>query len=762
MPPSTKPELCAYSLQLAIGSMHFGYNAPRGYYILSISVRGHEKIKYIALSSSKSFLRAGQKKDDILKYKVRSVPMSVEQSFYRSEPFYIHQGGQTIHFNTIITFTVGAKNLQTVTAGLTFRLYYCEFPKALGDPATADEKNFGILYEQSPIDLEKNDPYAKRRCFIDNFCVPYVSYHNESFGMSDNFSLCLVVANLLSTVSATLDEVNACVSISDGSDFAQSEMLMSDDCGESVELLDQQKVKRYKPLTKSRIDMAEVVQSYNNLHTLLYDVCGCTLPCPTDFRADSTAITPTNVDFLFEATKHISIRTSRDKWRLFVNRFECESLDTVFKVPDAYNESYYQESAYEQRKLIEAYFRPKFMLDSQPTASSSSRPASACNPSRRVSCGRPASARVGYNIMYGNIPHKSNIVVSSVESAKGEIIRAILRNRRSCPYLRPESYVTENPVVHVRQYMATSGGNHEDDESSAVDYGEELVLSVVAKNTPLRESDLRLSSGPASRSVPVLEKATTSKKVDLYVFVHGLQAEYFDMLNICEALLQHRSGRAIKILCKSHTATSGGRILDNCLLVYREIYDRVAEAKLTFDDIGSINLVGHSLGGLIATRVAAMFNAELKTKLGMLITINAPLTGTAFKSSLVNMVVPFLAAKTPAIKEMKSCGADGIVYDTANQFPPFERVYLIGTCGDGFVPFRCATGIGVTAEQHLVSGFIRRRIKARVVKQAIVCFEARDLKVGGGRLSNLIGQTAHLRLLEDKDAIRLVFGALDV
>lgn len=44
----------------------------------------------------------------------------------------------------------------------------------------------------------------KRRCYLDNFCVPFAGYHIETFNVTDNFKLECFVSNFLTSEKTKL------------------------------------------------------------------------------------------------------------------------------------------------------------------------------------------------------------------------------------------------------------------------------------------------------------------------------------------------------------------------------------------------------------------------------------------------------------------------------------------------------------------------------------------------------------------------------
>lgn len=758
-----KSELNAYCLQIVVGSMFVGYNAPRGYYVLKVSVKDHRKIKYVAVSSIKSFLLPSQTKDCLTRYKVTTQIIGIEQNCYHSEPFYIHEGNQTIHFNTILTFTVGSKNRQISCAVISFKLYYVPFPKefdSIEKVINADESQYIKAFDQSLFENPKLSTVMKRRCYLDNFCVPFAAYHIESFNTTDNFKLECFVSNFLTSEKTKLMiyDMNGVVSestdLSDNFDDPRKILSGKDDEEENVgkkrepaKSNSERQMKKF--LNKSRVESTDISQRYNSLKTILYDVCGCTVEQDPILNSvvvsvDNVAVTPINVAFVLKAARSVYLKMLPNFRMQFYATLTHQDLKAMFQAPETHNDSYYTELACQYRKTIKSLFNPQTSMvtsriDETADDSDMSEQSSSKSASTNVSTG-------AINPSYGNIPYKPTMSTSSAIPTKSEVLDIIMQNRKLYPYIRPEKYVIEAPIVFVRSY--TCGGSTSNDDKLTVASLEHSLTSNVY---------YAVSSNVKSARKLI---STDLDKVNVYIYLHGLQAQHLDMIAMSECLATFRKGKSIDILCESYADTSSASSKENASKIYNEIFSKLSSRSVKLDSIQSINFIGHSLGGLLCLKVASMLPSDQQEKLGFLLTINAPIVGTTFKSNLVSMAVPFITGKMPVIKEMKDCSSDGVIYTSATQFPNFKQVYFVGTCGDGLVPFRCAIGIGITEEQMLIGSLLAKNIKSSIIKQAIVCFDTAELKETGSGLNNIIGRTAHLRLLEDRQALRMVLEAL--
>ncbi|EFO64084.1 Hypothetical protein GLP15_3470 [Giardia lamblia P15] len=761
-----KSELNAYCLQVVVGSMFVGYNAPRGYYVLKVSVKDHRKIKYVAVSSIKSFLLPTQTKDCLTRYKVTTQIIGIEQTCYHSEPFYIHEGNQTIHFNTILTFTVGSKNRQISCAVISFKLYYVPFPKdfdTVEKIINADESQYIKAFDQSLFENPKLSTVMKRRCYLDNFCVPFAGYHIETFNVTDNFKLECFVSNFLTSEKTKLMiyDMNGVVSestdLSDNSEdprrvLSGKDDEEDDDTGKKRETGRGGSERQLKKLlNKSRVESTDISQRYNSLKTILYDVCGCTIERDPILNSvvvsvDNVAVTPLNIAFVLKAARSVYLKMLPSFRAQFYGYLTYQDLKSMFQAPDTHNDSYYTELACQYRKTIRSLYSPQTsMITSRvdDTIEDSDRSEQSSRASSRSASVSASSGAV--NPSYGNIPYKPTVSTSSAMPTKSELLDIIMQNRKLYPYVRPEKYVIEAPIVFVRSYA--QGSTPTDDK-----------LTVASLEPPVANNVYYAVSSNVKSARKLL--STDLDKINVYIYLHGLQAQHLDMLAISECLATFRKGKSLDILCESYADSSAAPSKENAGKIYNEIFSKLSSRNVKLDSLQSINFIGHSLGGLLCLKVASMLPPDQQEKLGFLLTINAPITGTTFKSNLVSMAVPFITGKMPVIKEMKDCSSDGVIYTTATQFPSFKQAYFVGTCGDGFVPFRCATGMGITEDQVLISNLLAKNIKSSVVKQAIVCFDAGELKENGSGLNNIIGRTAHLRLLEDRQAFRMVLEAL--
>ncbi|EES98961.1 hypothetical protein QR46_1484 [Giardia duodenalis assemblage B] len=762
-----KSELNAYCLQVVVGSLFVGYNAPRGYYVLKVSVKDHRKIKYVAVSSIKSFLLPTQTKDCLTRYKVTSQIIGIEQNCYHSEPFYIHEGNQTIHFNTILTFTVGSKNRQISCAVVSFKLYYVPFPKefdSIEKVINADESQYIKAFDQSLFENPKLSTVMKRRCYLDNFCVPFAAYHIETFNATDNFKLECFVCNFLTSEKTKLMiyDMNGVVSestdLSDNLDdprriLSGKEDEEEDNAGKkrAEKGSSERQMKRF--LNKSRVEATDISHRYNSLKAILYDICGCTVEKDSALNSvavsvDNVAVTPLNIAFVLKAAQSVYFKMLPSFRAQFYGYLMYQDLKTMFQAPDAHNDSYYTELACQYRKTIKSLYSPQVSMGTsrvEERAEDSDRSEPSSRASSRSASVSASSGAVGVNPSYGNIPYKPTVSTSSVVPTKSEVLDIIMQNRKLYPYVRPEKYVIEAPIVFVRSY--TQGSAPADDK-----------LTVASLEPPVANNVYYAVSSNVKSARKLL--STDLDKINVYVYLHGLQAQYLDMIAVSECLATFRKGKSIDILCESYADSSAAPAKENASKIYNEIFAKLSSRNVKLDSLQSINFIGHSLGGLLCLKVASMLPADQQEKLGFLLTINAPIAGTTFKSNLVSMAVPFITGKMPIIKEIKDCSSDGVIYATATQFPNFKQIYFVGTCGDGFVPFRCATGMGITEDQMTISNLLAQNIKSSVVKQAIVCFDPVELKENGTGLNNIIGRTAHLRLLADRQAFRMVLEAL--
>lgn len=761
-----KSELNAYCLQVVVGSMFVGYNAPRGYYVLKVSVKDHRKIKYVAVSSIKSFLLPSQTKDCLTRYKVTTQIIGIEQNCYHSEPFYIHEGNQTIHFNTILTFTVGSKNRQISCAVVSFKLYYVPFPKefdSIEKVINADESQYIKAFDQSLFENPKLSTVMKRKCYLDNFCVPFAAYHIETFNATDNFKLECFVSNFLTSEKTKLMiyDMNGAVSestdLSDNFDDPRRVLSGKDDDEEedtgkkrdTGKGSSERQMKKF--LNKSRVESTDISQRYNSLKTILYDVCGCTVDQEPILNSvvvsvDNVAVTPLNIAFVLKAARSVYLKMLPSFRMQFYASLAFQDLKAMFQAPDTHNDSYYTELACQYRKTIKSLYNPQTSMvtsriDETVDDSDMSEQSSKAN-SRSASVNVSTGA---VNPLYGNVPYKPTMSTSSIIPTKSEVLDIIMQNRKLYPYVRPEKYVIEAPIIFVRSY--SQGSISVDDK-----------LTVASLEQSLTNNIYYVVSSNVKSARKLLN--TDLDKVNVYVYLHGLQAQHLDMIAMSECLATFRKGKSVDILCESYADSSSAPLKENASKIYNEIFSKLSSRNVKLDSVQSINFIGHSLGGLLCLKVASMLPPDQQEKLGFLLTINAPIVGTIFKSNLVSMAVPFITGKMPVIKEMKDCSSDGAIYTSATQFPSFKQVYFVGTCGDGLVPFRCAVGIGITEEQMTIGSLLAKNIKSSIIKQAIVCFDVTELKENGGGLNNIIGRTAHLRLLEDRQAFRMVLEAL--
>lgn len=173
----------------------------------------------------------------------------------------------------------------------------------------ADESQYIKAFDQSLFENPKLSTVMKRRCYLDNFCVPFAGYHIETFNVTDNFKLECFVSNFLTSEKTKLMiyDMNGVVSEStDLSDNLEDPRRVlsgkdeeeEDDAGKKRDTGkggSERQLKKF--LNKSRVESTDISQRYNSLKTILYDVCGCTVEKDPILNSvvvsiDNVAVTP--------------------------------------------------------------------------------------------------------------------------------------------------------------------------------------------------------------------------------------------------------------------------------------------------------------------------------------------------------------------------------------------------------------------------------------------------------------------------------------
>lgn len=72
-------------------------------------------------------------------------------------------------------------------------------------------------------------------------------------------------------------------------------------------------------------------------------------------------------------------------------------------------------------------------------------------------------------------------------------------------------------------------------------------------------------------------------KINVYIYLHGLQAQHLDMLAISECLATFRKGKSLDILCESYADSSAAPSKENASKIYNEIFSKLSSRNVKLD-----------------------------------------------------------------------------------------------------------------------------------------------------------------------------------
>jgi len=125
---------------------------------------------------------------------------------------------------------------------------------------------------------------------------------------------------------------------------------------------------------------------------------------------------------------------------------------------------------------------------------------------------------------------------------------------------------------------------------------------------------------------------------------------------------------------------------------------------------------------------------------------------------LVSLASQVLKAVHPALRALRDFRKGRDLYDLSitEKLAKFDSVVLVGTVGDGFVPWECALAIPVLPQQERMAENLKYSLQATVVKQILVRFHPADLE-NGSNIDRASGKTAHTRILLDDRALNMIY-----
>jgi len=182
------------------------------------------------------------------------------------------------------------------------------------------------------------------------------------------------------------------------------------------------------------------------------------------------------------------------------------------------------------------------------------------------------------------------------------------------------------------------------------------------------------------------------RAVPLFVFVHGYKGSSYDLRLIRNNLMLIFPS-AYFLLSTSNEKTTEIDITKMGENLALEVIDFIKENSN--NNIKSINLLGHSLGGIII-RAALPFLVDYKYKMQTLVTFSTPHLGLMFsQSSLTNLGVWFFQKWNNAISLKQLSMEDSnekrytLLYNMADYMGIewFENIVLVGSSQDSYCPF---------------------------------------------------------------------------
>lgn len=291
---------------------------------------------------------------------------------------------------------------------------------------------------------------------------------------------------------------------------------------------------------------------------------------------------------------------------------------------------------------------------------------------------------------------------------------------------------------------------------------------------PMEEADAAETADTAG-ALAASQVDPRYRKHLLFVYVHGYMGSKTDLQFAKDVLVARgyasaaQGGRSpcgpavpsLHLLCSGHTAISHGPLSQSAKAVLAEMECFLARQGVDPRHLLKIHFVAHSLGALIVRRLMDYIIPRLKLnpkQIGHFLSLNGPTIGAPPRNRLVSLASHVLKGLHPALRALRDFrdGKDLHVLSMTDNLAKFDSVTLVGTVGDGFVPWECALAMPILPQQERLAENLHHSLHTTTVKQVVVCFHPADLESGSG-IDRASGKVAHTQLLLDGRVLSMLY-----